>query len=151
MDNGTVTIDSLIWNVKLATSAADITAGFSNVVSTPPQTGILFEFAQPANGFVVNMQQMLFPIDIAFINANGIIADIARNVQPLNDYTDTVDAVSFLEVNANELASVNVGDAIVVNDTSIIAPSLLGGIDLGSIISIMLVMMIMKMMMGAMK
>jgi uncharacterized membrane protein (UPF0127 family) len=117
MNNGIVTINGTAWNVKLATTAGDITAGFSNAQSTPAQTGILFEFAQPANGFVVNMQDMQFPLDIAFIGVNGTILGIARNVQPLNDVVDTVDAVSFLEVNAGELAAVNVGDIAVLSSS----------------------------------
>jgi len=96
MNNGIVTINGTAWSVKLATTANDITTGYSNTHSTPAQTGILFEFAQPANGFTVNMQDMQFPLDIAFIGASGTVLDIARNVQPLNDVVDTVNAVSFL-------------------------------------------------------
>jgi uncharacterized membrane protein (UPF0127 family) len=160
MNNGTVTIRGNVWDVKIATSQADIEQGFSNVESTPPKTGILFNLGRPYAGSqaVINMQQMLFPLAIVFIDSNGIIVDVAYDVEPLQDYTSPSTFSYFLEINEDEISQyplmggppvVRVSDTVTI--TGLPSPNILGGLDFGVIIEAMLVMMIMKMMTGAMK
>jgi uncharacterized membrane protein (UPF0127 family) len=143
----TVTIGSKVWNVNIVSSQADLAQGFSNVASTPPQTGILFNLGGAHTNITVDMQSMLFPLDIAFIDGNGKVVDIVHNLPPLQDHICLVSCNYFLEVNTTELNSVNVGDTVIM--TGISSTAILSGINISSIIEMMLVMMIMKMMMKA--
>jgi uncharacterized membrane protein (UPF0127 family) len=147
MDNGTVTIGNKVWNVQIASSPADIQQGFSGVTGTPFQTGILFNLGLPYTGLTINMHLMLFPLDIAFIDSNGRVVDIALGVKPLHDYVSNSTYSSFMEVNAGELADLRIGDNVTTSNSR----SLTAGINFNIIIQAMLVIMIMKMMMGAVK
>lgn len=143
MNTGTVTIGSKTWSVNIATTTAELAAGFSNIPSTPANTGILFVLGGSVNNLTVDMQSMLFPLDIAFIDGNGKVVDIVQNLPPLQNFTCLTPCNYFLEVNATELNGVNVGDAVTGLPTT--------GINISSIIEVMLVMMMMKMMIGTMK
>jgi uncharacterized membrane protein (UPF0127 family) len=134
----TVTIGSKVWNVNIVSSQADLAQGFSNVASTPPQTGILFNLGGAHTNITVDMQ---------FIDGNGKVVDIVHNLPPLQDHICLVSCNYFLEVNTTELNSVNVGDTVIM--TGISSTAILSGINISSIIEMMLVMMIMKMMMKA--
>jgi uncharacterized membrane protein (UPF0127 family) len=149
MNTGTVTIGSKTWNVNVATTQAEIAAGFSGIPSTPVQTGILFNLGQSYSSLTINMQLMLFPLDIAFIDSAGIIVNIARSVQPLNDFINIAPSSYFLEVNAGELIDAHTGDAVIISDLPTV--STLGGLDISLIVEVMLIMMVMNMMMETMK
>jgi uncharacterized membrane protein (UPF0127 family) len=149
MNTGIVTIGSKTWNVNIAKTTAELAAGFSNVSSTPPQTGILFDLGGAFTNITINMQLMLFPLDIAFIDENGKVVDIVQHLPPLQDHICLVSCNYFLEVNTGELNGVNIGDTVAM--TGLSSTDILGGTTLNMIIEVMLVMMIMKMMMGTMK
>lgn len=66
--------------------------------------GMLFVFDKPGRyGFW--MKDMLFPIDMAWINEDGLVVHIEKNVKPDSyptAYINTLDASYVLEIGANE-------------------------------------------------
>jgi len=112
---GTVTINGKQWSVSIATTFTELTQGLSGAPSIPPGTGMLFDMGSDRASISVNMSQMLFNLDIAFINSECGVVGILRNVGPGESAvfsTSTLGARYFMEVNAGEMSEVNVGDAV---------------------------------------
>lgn len=119
MSTGTITIGVSQWSVTLATTAVEITQGLSGVASIPVNSGMLFDLGVNYNRVDINMQQMLFPLDIIFMNSVGGVVGVLRGVQPLatNVYYEAgvyPGARYFLEVNSGEATNVVVGDNVVI-------------------------------------
>ncbi len=71
-----VTIGSKQWTVSIATTYAELTGGLSGIASIAANTGILFDMAGDQNSISVNMSEMLFALDIVFINSTpGVVGD----------------------------------------------------------------------------
>lgn len=88
--------------VEVADSKGEREQGLSGRVSMRNDEGILFVFETPGKyGFW--MKDMNFPLDIIWINENGLVVDIERDLSP-DSYPKTfineVDASYVLEVNA---------------------------------------------------
>ena len=85
----------------------------------PVGTGILFDMGVDQNYIQVNMQDMLFSLDIAFINSTGGVVGILRDVEPgdnaVFDAGSGLGARYFLEVNADEMVDVNVSDDVSIS------------------------------------
>lgn len=124
-----VTINEEEWSVNVANTTAELIQGLSGVASLAAGTGMLF-ILPVAQVITVDTSQMLFPIDIIFIS-NGSVIDIARNISPEYLVEEATPIDMFLEVNTGEAALVEVGDAVVITDYSIITPAF----DLGSIVT----------------
>ena len=155
MINGvTVTIDSRDWVVSVAQSLPELQQGLSGVASIPAQTGKLFDLGSDKL-VTVNAYDMLFPIDVVFIGADMKVTEIAPNLVPgpTSAVTSTIPARYFLEMNAGEYTGLSHDD--VVTFAGYTPGILLGGINLGEImnlmITLMMVSMMMKMMTGAIK
>ncbi len=162
----TITIDGKIWTATLATSMSELLAGLSGVESIPANTGMLFDFGSDQAVINVNMDDMLFSLDIVFINSAGGVVGVLHDVAPeeIAVFNEGVGlgARYFLEVNAGEAVDVNVGDTVTIgaisdgngNGNGDGNGTTDGSLDINSLISplitIMIVMMMMKMMTGAM-
>jgi len=67
--------------VKVLTRSEDLRKGLSGTVSLAPTEGMLFIF--PEDGYHgIWMKDMLFPIDIMWVDADGIIVSIEENALP---------------------------------------------------------------------
>lgn len=113
---GTVTIGNKQWTVAIATTSSELSSGLSGTPSIAPYTGMLFNLGSDQSRIDINMQQMLFPLDIIFIGSNSGVRGVLRNVQPAEEAyfqaTNTPGAKYFLEVNAGEAEGVEVGNSV---------------------------------------
>jgi len=109
-----VVIGSNQWTCSLASTPTELTAGLSGQESLPPGEGMLFDLGVDYSHIDINMTEMLFPLDIVFINSNQAVVGVLHDVQPNDEAyfiaSDSLGARYFLEVNAGEAASVNIGD-----------------------------------------
>jgi uncharacterized membrane protein (UPF0127 family) len=89
-------------NVEVVDTAASRELGLSGRPSMNDDEGMLFVFDVPGRyGFW--MKDMLFPIDMVWINGNGIVVSIERNVTPESypkAYINQSDASYVLELGA---------------------------------------------------
>lgn len=134
---GTVTIGEIVWTVDFAVTMAELTSGLSGVASIPVGTGMLFDVGSDQSSLSINMQDMLFGLDIVFINSGYGVVGVLHNVEPGEDaFFDAgigLGARYFMEVNAGEAGSVSVGDIAAISGYT---PST--GIDLGQIVQAMI-------------
>jgi len=112
-----ITINGKQWNVVVANTLTELQTGQSGVESIPPQTGMLFDLGYDYKTIQIDMTQMLFPLDIIFINSTQGVVGVMHNVQP--GETDVrleneilPGARCFLEVNAGEAEGIEVGDNV---------------------------------------
>lgn len=139
----TVTIDGQVWTVSVATTTAELLSGLSGVASIPAGTGILFDLGTDQDYISVNMADMLFSLDIVFINSSGGVVGVLHDVSPGEatafDAGGGLGARYFMEVNAGELSDVSVGDTV---DISGYVPGngAIGGINLGQVMQLVVVM-----------
>jgi len=97
------------FTFDLADDPASRVAGLKNVSNLPMGHGMLFVFDQP-QALRFTMQDVLIPLDIAFIDANGIIRKVERMAPGVGAIYDSgVPCKMALEVSAGQLAAVDVG------------------------------------------
>ncbi len=88
--------------VEVAQTKSSRELGLSGRVSMGNDEGILFVFDTPGKyGFW--MKDMNFPLDIIWINENGLVVDIERNLTPGSypkTFINEIDATYVLEINA---------------------------------------------------
>ena len=142
----TVTIGDKQWSVSVANTYAELTSGLSGVESIPPQTGMLFDLGYDQSQIDINMSQMLFPLDIIFINSTQGVRGVMSDVQPGEidvrfEATTTPGARCFLEVNAGEAQGIEVGDDVAIQGYA--QPTQL---DISSLMNFMLIMVVVVMM-----
>lgn len=151
----TVTIGDKQWTVSIATTIAELAAGLSGVASMPAGTGILFDLGSDRSSISVNMNQMLFPLDIVFINSITGVVGVLHGVQPGDETVFqagvTIGARYFLEVNAGEAEGVEVGDAVDLGNAGVVGQPLDLDTLMGFMITMMIIVMMMKAMTGALK
>ena len=113
-----VTIKGKQWSVSVANTLAELTTGLSGVENLPPQTGMLFDLGYDQKYIAINMSQMLFPLDIIFINSTRGVVGVLQNVPPGQDAYFNNQALPgarcFLEVNAGEAEGIAVGDPVTI-------------------------------------
>src|SRR3989304_2082243 len=104
----TVRISDKEWLASLAQAPWELTQGLGSIPEIPQGTGMLFDlgFEQTST---VTTEPMLFPLDIAFLNAELVVTEVYRDVQPGYLVTSTLPARYFLEVNAGELEGIDSG------------------------------------------
>src|SRR3972149_7707774 len=102
----TVIISDKEWLTSLAEAPWELTQGLGGVPEIPQGTGMLFDlgFEQTVT---VTTEPMLFPLDIAFLNAELVVTEVFCDVQPGYLVTSTSPACYFLEVNAGELEGID--------------------------------------------
>ena len=74
-------IGSATVRVELAQTDEEKEQGLSGRQSLAPETGMLFVFSTPER-YKFWMKEMLFPIDILWIDAKGTIVDFRRSLSP---------------------------------------------------------------------
>lgn len=115
-----VTIGENQWLCSLASTYTEITTGLSGLENLPAGQGMLFDLGFDYSRIDINMDEMLFPLDIVFINSNLTVVGVLHNVNPGDEAyfiaSNTLGARYFMEVNAGEAASVNVGDVVTIVD-----------------------------------
>lgn len=120
------------WQVTVASTYTEITTGLSGLESLPAGQGMLFDLGSDYSSITINMDEMLFPLDIVFINSNLTVVGVLHDVNPGDETyfiaSNTLGARYFMEVNAWEAASINVGDTVIVTNG-------LGGSDINAIIA----------------
>jgi len=111
-----VVIKGRKWGVAIANTYAELVSGLSGMQSLPPQTGMLFDLGYDQKYIAINMSQMLFPLDIVFINSTQGVVGVLENVPPGQDAYLNNQALPgarcFLEVNAGEAVGIAVGDNV---------------------------------------
>ncbi|GEM_PF-1001309 len=116
---GSITIRNRQWVVSLTSTYAELTTGLSGVESIPAGTGMLFDLGTDYSVIQIDMTQMLFPLDIIFINSAQGVVGVMHNVQPGEtdvrfEAISTPGARWFLEVNAGEAEGISVGDDVAI-------------------------------------
>ncbi len=148
----TVTIGEQSWAATIASTSAELLAGLSGVVSIPANTGILFDMGSAQGTISINMAEMLFNLDIVFLNVTGGVVGILRDVAPGDavafDAGEGLGAQYFLEVNAGEAVDVSVGDIAVI--TIITEEPSTDIFDISSTVNLLIGVMIVGMMMKMM-
>jgi len=127
-----VTINEKEWEVDVAASADELSAGLGGVVSIPANTGMLFDLGGPQT-VEVTTEPMLFNIDIIFIKETvgitdfvwktGEVVDVVRDVAPGYMVTEETPVRFFLEVNAGEAEGIEAGDSVEITDYEYMPPS----------------------------
>jgi len=111
-----VTIGENSWAVSVASSTTELVSGLSGVASIAPGTGILFDMGSDQSYIEINMADMLFALDIVFINSEngvvGILRDVAPGEAAAFDAGGSLGSRYFLEVNAGDAEDVSVGDHV---------------------------------------
>jgi len=96
-------INDKVLKVDIAFNQKEHELGLSGRKNIPKNYGLLFVFSEPAiYGFW--MKDMLFPIDIIWLNADFQIVYFQENVQPVSFpeiFKNTTPALYVLEVSAN--------------------------------------------------
>ena len=123
----TVIIGDSGWTATVATTQTELQAGLSGVESIPANTGVLFDMGAEYGTIWIDMTDMLFSVDIIFMDENGVVVEIMRNLAPPDDTAFApgggVGARFFIEVNAGEAVNVSVGDTAVIHITGVDDPS----------------------------
>jgi len=105
----TVAIRDKEWLVSLATTSQELLQGLAGVESIPANTGMLFDLGEEQI-ITVTSEEMLFPVDVIFIDSELVVTEVAFNFTPENEGTTSLPARYFLEVNAGEARGIEDGD-----------------------------------------
>ena len=105
----TVKIGDREWSTDVATHPWELSQGLGGILGLPAGTGMLFDLGWEQTIEVTTMP-MLFPLDIAFMSEDLSITELYLNVVPGYIVTSQLPARYFIEVNAGELADIEVGN-----------------------------------------
>jgi uncharacterized protein len=83
MENTTLKIGDYEIKLRVARSHIDRAIGLIKTRYLPPDEGMLFVFPHE-NRWGITMAGMVFPIDIIWLNNNGMVVDIERGAKPLS-------------------------------------------------------------------
>ena len=110
--NATVVIGTSTWECSLAQSITELTSGLSGVASIPTSTGVLFDMGLAYSEIQINTDDMLFSIDIVYMDEDGVVLAVSEDVAPgdVEAYNGVEGARYFMEINAGEATDVDVGD-----------------------------------------
>lgn len=111
---GNIKVGETYFNVEIADTPEKRTRGLSNKQSLGTNEGLLFVFEEPGiHGFW--MKDMLFSIDIIWINREKTVVQVTKDVTP-ESYPEifypSEPALFVLEVEANQSASIQIGDKL---------------------------------------
>lgn len=119
-----VQIGSQQFTAELARTETEKATGLSNRTSLQPNQGMLFVFDQPTRPSFW-MRQMLFDLDIIWIDQQLTIVEITRNVpapkpgqtdEQLPQYQPKSDVLYVLEVPAGAAVLLGQGEKVNIND-----------------------------------
>ena len=114
---GTVTITPDVWTITYLTNPVDLANGLSGIPSLAAGYAVIFDMGRTGNIQVTTMN-MLFNLDIVFLNADHNVTEVWRNVAPGQILETEYPAAYFIEMNAGEASGIEVGDTAIVNTTS---------------------------------
>ena len=104
------------FTVEIADEPEEITTGLMNRKSMDADAGMLFDFGQPREA-AMWMKNTLIPLDMLFMDPNGKIIAIAREMVPgsLRTISPGVPVKSVLELNGGRAAELGIepGDEVV--------------------------------------
>ncbi|MEM9169622.1 MAG: DUF192 domain-containing protein [Pseudomonadota bacterium] len=104
------------FTVELARSAEEKRVGLMHRKSLPAEAGMLFDFGPEPRVASMWMRNTFIPLDMAFIDAAGVIVTIAEETTPLSleSISSGAPVVAVLEVNGGAFAArgVAVGDRV---------------------------------------
>ena len=153
MYTATVAIKGKTWNVNVATTPAERAAGLSGLVQLAPNTGMLFDMGSNQAEIAINMDSMLFFLDIVFISESLLVQGMMWAVEPneqnvLATFPEGPGARYFMEMNAGELGDVTFDDQVTITGYPPAPPT--PPIDttnlMGTMVTMLIVVMMMKMM-----
>jgi len=105
----TVKIGDREWATDVATQPWELSQGLGGISELLAGTGMLFDLGWEQI-IEVTTVPMLFPIDVAFFSENLTITEIYREVKTGYIVTSQLPARYFIEVNAGEMADIEVGN-----------------------------------------
>ena len=123
MYEAVVTIDEEQWTVSVASGTFELISGLSNLEEMPEGIGMLFDMGSDRDYIRIDMDDMLFPLDIVFINSKYGVVGVIRNAQPLEaiafEAGSGYGARYFMEVNAGELVDIDAGNNVVIGSSNV--------------------------------
>jgi uncharacterized membrane protein (UPF0127 family) len=127
-----VTIRDKQWQCAVANTPQELVTGLSGVESISPGTGMLFDMGWDYPVIDIYTDEMLFTMDIIFINSVYGVVEVLRNVRPGDEalFQGEPGAWYFLEINAGEAEGIEVGDGVLIQPGEEIpaAPSWITGL-----------------------
>lgn len=104
------------FQVEIADDDEELRIGLMYRTNLPQDAGMLFDFGDEPRQLSMWMKNTLIPLDMAFIDQNGVIVRIAADTTPrsLESIPSRAPAVAVLEVNAGVFARLGVekGDVV---------------------------------------
>ena len=76
-----VRINGGTLNVRVARTPEEQKASLNGVASIPQNEGMLFIFKEDS-GYSISTSEMLFPVDIVWIDQSGTVVDAQANISP---------------------------------------------------------------------
>jgi len=111
-----VTIRDKQWQCSVSNTPQELVTGLSGVESLPPGSGMLFDMGWDYPVIDIYTDEMLFSLDIVFINSAYGVIEVLRDVRPEDEaiFQGEPGARFFLEVNAGEAEGIEVGDGVLI-------------------------------------
>ncbi len=110
--------EELIFNVELAITGAEQSQGLMNRKSLGEYSGMLFIFATERQRSFW-MKNTLIPLDMLFLDKNGVVQHIHHRAKPLDEtmVTSQEPAMAVLEINGglSDRLNINAGDKVYHN------------------------------------
>ena len=112
--------DKVCYDVKVAKTAEEKAKGLMFVKEMDKNKGMLFDFSRQNSKFVAMwMKNTYIPLDMLFIDCDGVIVDVKENTTPLSlkNIRSFKKYCFVLEVNGGEFLArgLEIGDKFVVN------------------------------------
>ncbi|KTB47827.1 hypothetical protein DEALK_06720 [Dehalogenimonas alkenigignens] len=104
-----ITIKDREWIAAVAAAPWELNQGLGGSPGLAVGTGMFFDLGS-SRAIEVTTAPMLFPLDIVFLSEDFTITEFYRDVSPGYLVSSTSPARFFIEVNAGELAGIEVGD-----------------------------------------
>lgn len=119
METVVVVVNGRAWECLLAQSLAELSTGLSGVASIDPNTGMLFDLGTDMSSIGIYTDELLFNVDIVYVNSEQGVVGISLNVAPGDEEefeagVGEPGARYFMEVNAGEANDVGVGDSVTI-------------------------------------
>lgn len=127
-----VTISDRQWQCGVANTPYELSSGLSGVEGILPGTGLLFDLGWDHPAVDIYTDEMLFPMDVIFINSAYGVVEVLQNVSPGDEalFQGEVGARYFLEINAGEAEGIEVSNAVLIEPVEEVpqAPSWMTGL-----------------------
>jgi uncharacterized membrane protein (UPF0127 family) len=109
-----ITVRDKQWSVGIASTPQELAQGLGGITGILPDTGMLFDTGWEQY-ITVTTEDMLFPIDVVFLSQSLVVVDLVQRFIPRHRITSVQPARFFLEVNAGEMDSIELGDLVSID------------------------------------